>query len=294
MAHYVPSCPPGKPGGDPTLDHHHFEIEETIKAVILLYTHTLTISDRERYAVHLDVVSALLNVLAADPTVTTMAAPGIMDPLYWLGSDGPFGNLVLPGLGIIIFVETGLGFPMLPGDSLLFTAGMLSVQENGFAPLWLTILVAVLCAIAGDQSSYWIGRFFGERLRNRPDGRIFKKAYIQQGHDFFEKYGPVAVILCRFVPIVRTYAPITIGMAKMSYRRFFLYDIFGGLLWAGGMTLLGAWLGNFDFVRKNIEYIFLLIVFISILPGIIGGYKKWRSGRRAAAATEAAQAPRVE
>ena len=147
-------------------------------------------------------MSALLNVLAADPTVTTMAAPGIMDPLYWLGSDGPFGNLVLPGLGIIIFVETGLGFPMLPGDSLLFTAGMLSVQENGFAPLWLTILVAVLCAIAGDQSSYWIGRFFGERLRNRPDGRIFKKAYIQQGHDFFEKYGPVAVILCRYMYIL--------------------------------------------------------------------------------------------
>ena len=139
--------------------------------------------------------------------------------------------------------------------------------------------MTVTCAIAGDQSSYWIGRKLGDRIRERPDGRIFKKTYITEGEAFFKKWGALAVILCRFVPIVRTYAPMTIGMARMNYARFFLFDICGGLLWAGGVTLLGVWLGSFTFVRDNIELIFLAIVFLSILPGIIAAIKKARGSQ---------------
>lgn len=281
--------PEGDAGGDSSLEDEDFRVGEAFKAVESLecgevrwgeHVHTLYqlgSGGFDRRPVCWCPMSA---VLLAEQSTQILATPQFLDPMFWLGADSPFGSLILPGLGLIVFIETGLGFPLLPGDSLLFTAGMIASQPNGFAPVWAVLLVVVLCAIAGDQSSYWIGRMLGHKLRERPDGRIFKKAYIAEGEAFFEKWGPVAVILCRFVPIVRTYAPMTIGMAKMNYARFFMYDICGGLLWGGGVTLLGVWLGRFSFVQKNIEAIFLLIVFVSILPGIIGAIKKRRAGKR--------------
>ncbi|MDK6259954.1 DedA family protein, partial [Corynebacterium frankenforstense] len=140
-----------------------------------------------------------------DALVTTVAlGPTWMDPMYLLSGSGPFGSLILPGIALIVFIESGLLFPLLPGDSLLFTGGMLAVQPDSFAPLWAVIAACMCAALLGDQSGYWIGRKFGEALSKRPDGRIFKQAYLAQSHEFFAKHGPITVIICRFVPVVRT------------------------------------------------------------------------------------------
>lgn len=209
--------------------------------------------------------------------ITTLAlGPQWMDPMYLLSGSGPFGELILAGVALIVFIESGLLFPLLPGDSLLFTSGMLSVQPDAFASLPIVLITVTLAAILGDQVGYFIGNRFGNHLSTRPDGRFFKQEYLKKSHEFFEKHGPVTVIICRFVPIVRTYAPLVAGISKMRYRTFISFNIIGGILWGCGVTLLGAWLGHYDFVRNSIEPIFLLIVFISILPGIIGGIKNMR------------------
>ena len=212
---------------------------------------------------------------------TPAMGPQWMDPLYLLGGDGPFGAFILPGILAIVFVESGLLFPLLPGDSLLFTAGMLSVQENPFAPLWMVAGLIPVAAFCGDQCGYWIGRKFGDHLKNRPDGKVFKQEYLDQSHEFFEKHGPITVIICRFVPIVRTYAPLVAGMSRMDYRVFLPFSVAGSLLWGAGVTLLGAWLGQYEFVSKNIEVIFIGIVLLSITPGIFGAVKGWLASRKA-------------
>ncbi|MCZ9309683.1 DedA family protein [Corynebacterium uberis] len=213
--------------------------------------------------------------------VTTLAlGPDWMDPMYLLSGSGPFGSFILPGIAAIVYIESGLLFPLLPGDSLLFTAGMLSVQHDPFAHLWTVIPTLMLAAFLGDQTGYWIGRKFGDALSRRPDGKIFKQEYLRQSHEFFEKHGPITVIICRFVPIVRTYAPLVTGMSRMHYRTFITFSAIGSTLWGGGVTLLGAWLGHYDIIRNNIEAIFLLIVFISILPGIYGGARSLIAARR--------------
>lgn len=196
-----------------------------------------------------------------------------LDPMFLLSGSGPFGSFILPGIALIVFIESGLLFPLLPGDSLLFTGGMLAVQPDSFAHLWTVVVVCILAAVAGDQVGYFIGSRFGLALKTRPDGRFFKQAYLQQSHEFFEKHGPITVIICRFVPIVRTYAPLVAGMSGMRYRVFITFNVVGGILWGGGVTLLGAWLGQYTLIRENIELIFLLIVFVSILPGISAGIK---------------------
>ncbi|WKD58649.1 VTT domain-containing protein [Corynebacterium caspium] len=203
-----------------------------------------------------------------------------LDPMFLLSGSGPFGSLILPGIALIVFIESGLLFPLLPGDSLLFTGGMLSVQPDSFAPLWLLIPVCIVAAFLGDQVGYAIGKIFGSALSSRPDGRFFKQAYLQQSHEFFEKHGAITIIICRFVPIVRTYAPLVAGMSAMRYRIFISFNLIGAVLWGGGVTLLGAWLGQYGWIREHIEAIFLLIVFISVLPGIIGGLRGVLSARR--------------
>ncbi|MHA2789656.1 DedA family protein [Corynebacterium sp. S7] len=211
-----------------------------------------------------------MNFLLAD-SVNQMALGGsLMDPMYLLSGSGPFGAFILPAMLVIVFIESGLLFPLLPGDSLLFTGGLLANQPDGFAPLWLVMVLVPIAAILGDQVGYWLGKKFHPYLEKRPDGRIFKRAYLVRTEQFFEKYGPATIILCRFVPIVRTYAPLVAGMAGMRYRTFLPFNIIGGILWGAGVVALGALLGQFDFVRNNIEPIFLLIVFISILPALIG------------------------
>lgn len=194
----------------------------------------------------------------------------LLDPIALLGSNGPFGQFILPAMLAIVFIESGLLFPFLPGDSLLFTGGLLAMQPDHFAPLWLLLILVPVAAIAGDQAGYFLGHRFAPAIERRPDGRIFKREYLDRTHGFFAAHGPVTVILCRFVPIVRTYAPLVAGMARMRYRTFFAYNVIGGVLWGAGVVALGAALGNVGVVRDNLEAIFLSIIALSLLPAAIG------------------------
>ncbi|CAB5010065.1 unannotated protein [freshwater metagenome] len=181
----------------------------------------------------------------------------------WLES----GGLVL--LGAIVFAESGLlvGF-FLPGDSLLFISGFLSSSagSNVLPPLPLVALVTMVCAIAGDQVGYWFGHRVGPAIFDRPKSRVFNPKNVEKAHAFLEKYGAKTIVLARFVPVVRTFAPIVAGVGKMNYRTFVLYNIIGGIVWGGGVTTLGYFLGEVDFVKENIEIASLAIVVLSIAP----------------------------
>ena len=170
----------------------------------------------------------------------------------------------------IVFIETGffVGF-FLPGDSLLITAGIFSYA--GVIPLKWLLLPVMLCAIAGDQIGYWIGRSAGAALYRREDSFFFCRSHLQRAHEFYEKYGGRAVILARFVPIVRTFCPPVAGAAKMPYSRYLLFDVFGGVFWIGAMILGGYSLGHFiPNIGQYIHYVIAVVAVISILPAIIG------------------------
>ncbi|GHH55847.1 DedA family protein [Streptomyces umbrinus] len=197
-------------------------------------------------------------------TTTLALGPSWLDPDYLLDSFGIWGLL------LIVFAESGLliGF-FLPGDSLLFTAGLLITSNQLDFPLWAAIVLICIAAIVGDQVGYMFGKKVGPSLFTRPDSRLFKQENVVKAHEFFEKYGPKSLVLARFVPIVRTFTPIIAGVSGMKYRSFLIFNVVGGILWGAGVTLLGSWLGQIDFVKKNIEPILLLIVFISVVPIII-------------------------
>ncbi|MDX3429605.1 VTT domain-containing protein [Streptomyces sp. ME01-18a] len=192
---------------------------------------------------------------------TLALGPSWLDPDYLLNTFG------LPGLLLIVFAESGLliGF-FLPGDSLLFTTGLLVTTGDLKYPLWLVCVLVALAAIIGDQVGYLFGRKVGPALFKRPDSRLFKQENVEKAHEFFEKYGPKSLVLARFVPIVRTFTPIIAGVSRMNYRSFITFNIIGGVLWGVGVTLLGAALGKIDFVHQNIEMILILIVLISVVP----------------------------
>ena len=200
-------------------------------------------------------------------STTLVALPHLMDPMYWLGAGGVFQNAVLPGILVIVFIETGLLFPVLPGDSLLFTGGLLAA--GGTMSIWPLVILVPLVAIAGDQTAYFIGRRIGPALFTKEDSRFFKKRYVTESHEFFERHGPFTIILARFVPIVRTFTPVIAGVSKMRYPVFLGFDIVGGIAWGAGVTLLGYFLGNVQFVKDHLELMILLIVFLSILPAVI-------------------------
>ena len=225
---------------------------------------------------------------AASESVTTNLAlmPKWFDPMYLLTDNGPFASAVLPAILVIVFIETGLLFPLLPGDSLLFTGGLLSAVENPPVSVWVLVPAAALTAFAGDQCAYWIGRKIGPALFQKEDSRFFKKHYVTESHAFFEKYGPKTIILARFVPIVRTFTPVLAGVSQMSYRKFVTFDIVGAILWGGGVCVLGYFLGNVSFIRDHVEAIFLLIVLISVLPAIIHVGKRMIESRRGAVDTD--------
>jgi len=194
--------------------------------------------------------------------VTTLAlGPSWLDPNSLLDSFGIWGLL------LVVFAESGLliGF-FLPGDSLLFTCGLLITAGTMDFPLWAAILLICLAAILGDQAGYLFGKKVGPSLFNRPDSRLFKQENVVKAHEFFEKYGPKSLVLARFVPIVRTFTPIIAGVSGMKYRSFITFNVIGGVLWGAGVTLLGSWLGNIGFVHKNIEAILILIVLVSVVP----------------------------
>jgi len=199
-------------------------------------------------------------------------------------------DAVLPAILVMVFIETGLLFPILPGDSLLFTGGLLAVHPSHPVSIWVLVPAVAITAVAGDQCAYWIGRAIGPALFQRQDGRFFKQRYVTETHAFFEKYGPKTIILGRFVPIVRTFMPVLAGVSKMDYRKFLAFDIVGGVAWGGGVTILGALLGNVSFIRNHIESIFILIVIVSILPGIISVVKKLRNHEPVLAETAPAPA----
>lgn len=183
-----------------------------------------------------------------------------------------------PLVCLIIFVETGLfvGF-FLPGDSLLVTAGIFAGQS--VIPLGWLLFPGILCAIAGDQVGYWIGRKAGPALYRREDSLFFRRSHLQRAHEFYEKYGGRAVILARFVPIVRTFCPPVAGAALMPYSKYLAYDVVGGTVWIGSMVLGGYLAGSrIPNISKYLHYIIGTIIFLSILPPAIGLLRSWRRG----------------
>jgi len=204
---------------------------------------------------------------------------------------GIFGNWVYVALWFVIFAETGLavGF-FLPGDSLLVVSGLFAAA--GKLNVWLVLIAFFLGSVIGDSTGYWTGRVMGKTLFNREDSFIFKPSRVQKAHAFFEKYGPKTVILARFVPIVRTFAPIVIGAAEMSYSKFVTYSILGGLLWINSMVLAGYFLGGVIEnalgikLEDHIEKVVIVVVFLSLLPPMIE-FAKHRFGKKASAEPDA-------
>ena len=218
-----------------------------------------------------------------------MLATAPWKPEFWLEKAGGSAAYVVTA---IIFAESGLFFGFfLPGDSLLFLSGFLTssgaqdyvaVGEPGYAlrhvvdgmpSLAILLPMFFLAAVLGDQVGYQFGKRVGPALFTREDSRLFKQSHVTKAHDFLEKYGPKTVLIARFVPIVRTFAPIVAGVGGMKYRTFVIYNFVGALLWAVGLTTLGAVLGNVSVVREHIEIAILGIVFLSLLPVFIELYR---------------------
>lgn len=192
-----------------------------------------------------------------------LLAAGLLDPEAVISR----GGLAL--VAAIVFAESGLlvGF-MLPGDSLLFIAGFLASSAGGnvLPSVWLVVPLIVVAAIAGDQVGYVIGRRIGPNLASRPKSRWFDPRHVERANAFFERHGPKTIVLARFVPIVRTFAPIVAGVGTMPYRTFLTYNVVGGMLWGAGLTLLGWGLGGVDIVREHVEIAVIAIVGVSLLP----------------------------
>jgi len=186
--------------------------------------------------------------------------PSWLDPEKLIEAFGTLGVLA------IVFVESGLlvGF-LLPGDSLLFTAGLLS-STNTLPDLWILLVTIPIAAILGDQVGYAIGRKAGPSIFNRPDSRLFHHENVDRAQEFFDRYGPRTIVLARFVPIVRTFAPVTAGVARMHYPTFLTYNVVGGVLWGVGVTTLGYFLGQVEWVEANIELVLIAIVGVSFTP----------------------------
>lgn len=179
-----------------------------------------------------------------------------------------YGTVTYFILFLIIFFETGVVFtPFLPGDSLLFITGALA--GAGFLNVFFVLLILSAAAILGDTSNYWIGRYFGKKLIKKADGKFLKKEHLIKTHLFFEKHGGKTIILARFVPIVRTFAPFVAGVSKMNYRWFLSYNIIGGLIWVSLFVSLGYFFGNLPIIKNNFHLSVLIIIFISLIPMII-------------------------
>ena len=179
-----------------------------------------------------------------------------------------YGTTTYIILFLIVFCETGLVVtPFLPGDSLLFAIG--AISSIGGLDLGLVMLLLCVAAIIGDTVNYHIGKYIGPRAFENKNSRIFKREYLERTERFFEKYGGKTIIIARFVPIIRTFAPFLAGVGTMSYRRFLVYNVVGGVFWVGSLTLAGYFFGELEIVKKNFSLVVFAIIFISILPAII-------------------------
>jgi membrane-associated protein len=196
--------------------------------------------------------------------------PKLVALLDWLDPETliqAFGAFAVLGVCAVVIAETGLlvGF-FLPGDSLLFTTGLLTATGVITTPIAVVALAIGVAAFVGDQIGYAIGRKAGPHVFNRPDSRLFRQEYVDRTQHFYDTYGGRTVVLARFVPIVRTFAPVMAGVGRMRYRTFVTYNLVGAIGWGVGVTLLGYWLGGFAFVEQNIEFILIGIVAISVVP----------------------------
>ena len=186
-----------------------------------------------------------------------------------------YGLWVYALLFLVIFVETGLVvMPFLPGDSLLFVVGAMCGVGLMRYPLALGLLLAA--AIAGNQTNYTLGRFFGPRVFQWENSRLFNKKAFDNAHTFYERYGGITIIIARFMPFVRTFAPFVAGVAQMTRRKFTLYDVTGGALWVGGVITAGFFFGNIPFVKTHLDKIIWAMIFV---PGLIAIFGAWRAGR---------------
>ncbi|WP_108651650.1 DedA family protein [Dongshaea marina] len=192
---------------------------------------------------------------------------------------GPWSYVML---FTIIFCETGLVVtPFLPGDSLLFAAGSIAAIPSAGLNVHLLVWLLVGAALIGDNCNYWLGRLLGDRFF-KPDARVLKTAYLDKTHNFYEKYGGKTIIIARFVPIVRTFAPFVAGMGSMSYRRFLSFSVFGALLWVFSISYLGYYFGNLHVVQSNFGLVILAIIFVSILPALIEIFRARLAARASA------------
>ncbi|MGW1467189.1 DedA family protein [Streptomyces sp. NPDC002308] len=200
---------------------------------------------------------------------------------HWIDPDYLISTFGLIGILAIVFAESGLliGF-FLPGDSLLFTTGLLVAGDEYLTqPLWLVCLLVAVAAVLGDQAGYLIGRRAGPALFRRPDSRLFKQENIEKASAFFQKYGPRSIVLARFVPVVRTFTPVVAGVGAMEYRTFVTFNAVGGTIWGVGVTVLGYFLGQVAFVKANIELILIAIVLVSVVPIAFEYLRARRTGR---------------
>jgi membrane-associated protein len=204
--------------------------------------------------------------------------PSWMDPSYLLNTYGIWVAV------LVVFIECGLLFPILPGDSLLFTIGVFIASDTLHLNLFVACAILTVAAFLGNVVGYEIGRVVGPPIYER-DGRILKREYFDKTHEFFEKYGNKALVLGRFVPIVRTFITLVAGVGRMDRKRFFTWSALGAVLWASGVTILGYFLGGIDLIKNNIEAALMLIVAVSVLPMVVE-YLRHRSAARKAAAAE--------
>lgn len=231
--------------------------------------------------------------------------PSFMKPEFWLEKAGKSAPFVITA---IIFAESGLFFGFfLPGDSLLFLSGFMTSTGadeftrvggagealrpvyEGMPHLGVLLPVLFIAAVAGDQVGYLFGKRVGPALFSRQDSRLFKQSHVTKAHDFLEKHGPKTILMARFVPIVRTFAPIVAGVGGMKYRTFITYNLIGGFAWAVGITTLGHFLGNVQFIRDNIEYTIVAIVLLSLTPVFIEIYRSWKHKQSGTPSPEGSQ-----
>jgi len=196
-----------------------------------------------------------------------------------------YGPWIYALLFLIIFVETGVVvMPFLPGDSLLFVVG--AMCGVGLMDLWLSLGLLFAAAVAGNQSNYTIGRWIGPKVFQWEDSRWFNRRAFNQAHEFYERYGGVTIVIARFMPFVRTFAPFVAGVAQMTRRKFTFFDITGGALWVGGIVTAGYLFGNIPWVKSNLEKIIWALI---VVPGLLAMFGAWRARRKEAQQLAAAQ-----
>ncbi|WP_019482586.1 DedA family protein [Arthrobacter sp. TB 23] len=211
--------------------------------------------------------------MAAADMVAAVQWPNLTDPGALLQGLGGWALAVVAGM---VFIESGVLFPFLPGDSLIFTAGLLHARLGLNLPVLVAVIVAA--AILGDQVGYWLGRRFGRRLFT-DDARVLKTRYLISAETFFARYGGRSLVLARFVPFARTFVPLAAGTAHYQYRKFLLWNVLGAVLWGAGVTIAGSLLGGIPFIAAHVDLIALIIVAVSVVPTVIEIIRQVRRNR---------------